>query len=65
MSFFRKKDDTTASYGGVDDSSSKKSKGFTVGRVINASIAIDFFCILVAGLVVIGLFANLHRQVQY
>ena len=64
MSFFKKKDDATASYGGLDDSSSGKSKGFTVGRVINASIAIDFVCILVAGLVVVGLFANLHLQVK-
>ena len=65
MSMFRKKEDSsTANYGGVDDSSSRKKSGITAGRVINSSIAIDFGCILVAGLIVVGLLAHLHNQVQ-
>lgn len=66
MSMFRKKqqDSSTASYGGVDDPSLRKKSGITAGRVINSSIAIDFGCILVAGLIVIGLLAHLHEQVQ-
>lgn len=65
MSMFRKKQDSsTASYGGVDDPSLNRKSGITAGRVINSSIAIDFGCILVAGLIVIGLLAHLHEQVQ-
>jgi len=65
MSMFRKKEDSsTASYGGVDDPSLRRKSGITAGRVINSSIAIDFGCILVAGLIVIGLLAHLHVQVQ-
>ena len=66
MSMFRKKqqDSSTASYGGVDDPSLNRKSGITAGRVINSSIAIDFGCILVAGLIVIGLLAHLHEQVQ-
>ena len=36
----------------------------TVGRLINTSIAVNFVCVMIAALVVVGTMAHLHSDVS-
>ena len=45
------------------ENKSRIKSGFTIGRAVNISIAINFLCILISSVVAVGTLAHLQDEV--